>query len=126
MHVGCFGYEAREARLQWIAIREAQAVASVAGRLAVDSLVRLVELHDLLLQFFGLVGGEAQLADVVAGQFLRVVVSQLRLRRVGAQNGVGGKGAGKTARHHVVSQLQAQVVPGGGQRKKEPNTLELN
>lgn len=61
-----------------------------------DSLVRLVELHDLLLQFFGLVGGEAQLADVVACQFLWVVVSQLRLRRVGAQHGVGGKGAGKT------------------------------
>lgn len=84
-----------------------------------DSLVRLVELHDLLLQFFGLVGGEAQLADVVARQFFRVVVSQLRLRCVGSQNGVGGKGAGKTTRHYVISQLQAQVVPTVWTKKSE-------
>lgn len=82
-----------------------------------DSLVCLVELHDLLLQFFGLVGGEAQLADVVACQFFWVVVTQLRLCRVGTQNSVGGKGAGKATRHHIISQLQAQVVPAVGQRK---------
>lgn len=83
-----------------------------------DSLVRLVELHDLLFQFFGLVGGEAQLADVVASQLLWVVVSQLRLCRVGAQNSVGGKRARKTTRHHIISQLQTQIVPRVGRRRK--------
>lgn len=119
LHIGCFGYKAREAnmrRIHWT--RTEKHSGCMGGRESCyDSLVGLVELHDLLLQFFGLVGGEAQLADVVAGQLLWVVVSQLRLSRVGAQNGVGGKGAGKTTRHHVISQLQTQIVPGVGQRK---------
>lgn len=112
LHIGCFGYEA----IHWT--RTETHSGFIGGRESCyDSLVGLVELHDLLLQFFGLVGGEAQLTDVVAGQLLWVVVSQLRLSRVGAQNGVGGKGAGKTTRHHVISQLQTQIVPGVGQRK---------
>lgn len=70
-----------------------------------------MELHDFLLQLFGLVGSKAKLADVVTAQFLRVVVSQFRLSCVRAQYCMGGKGAGQAAWNHIISQLQAQVVP---------------
>lgn len=70
-----------------------------------------MQLHDFLLQLFGLIGRKAQFTDVVAAQFLRVVVSQFRLHRVWAQHCVGGKGAGQATWNHIISQLQAQVVP---------------
>ena len=81
-----------------------------------------MHLHDLLLQLLGLVGGEAQLADVVAAQLLRVVVPQLRLHRERAQHGVRGEGAGQPAGHHVVPQLQTQEVAGRGERRRESET----
>lgn len=76
--------------------------------------VGLVQLHDALLQLPCLVGGEAQLAHVVAHVFLSVVVTQLGLHGVGAQQGVGDKGAGQAPRDDVSTELQAQVVSAGG------------
>lgn len=38
-----------------------------------------MQVYDLFLQLFGLVGSEAEVADVIAAQLFRVVVSQLRL-----------------------------------------------
>ena len=78
--------------------------------------VALVQLDDLVFQFFCVVWGEAELADIVAATLVRVVVTQFRLHGVGAQQGQRDKGAGQPAGHDVVTQLQAEVVPSGGQR----------
>lgn len=71
----------------------------------------MVQLHHPLLQLTGLVGGKAEVADIVGAMFLRLVVSQFSLDSVGTQKGVGDKRAGQTAGQNVVPQLQAQVVP---------------
>lgn len=76
--------------------------------------VGLVQLHDALLQLPRLVGGEAQLAHVVAHVLLGVMVTQLGLDGVGAQQGVGDEGAGQAPRDDVGTELQAQVVSAGG------------
>lgn len=76
--------------------------------------VGLVQLHDALLQLSCLVGGEAQLAHVVAHVLLSVMVTQLGLDGVGAQQGVGDKGAGQAPCDDVGTELQAQVVSTGG------------
>lgn len=74
--------------------------------------VRFVQLHDPLFQLTGLVWGEAELTDIVAHVFLGVIVPQLRLHGVGAQQGMRDEGAGKPACDDVRPQLQAQVVSG--------------
>lgn len=74
--------------------------------------VRLVQLHDPLLQLSGLVRGEAELTDVVAHMLLGIVVAQLGLHGVGAQQGVRDEGAGQPACDDVCPQLQAQVISG--------------
>lgn len=65
--------------------------------------VALVQLDDLVFQFFRVVWGEAELADVVAATLVRVVVAQFRLDGVGAQQGQRDKGAGQPAGHDVVT-----------------------
>lgn len=77
-----------------------------------------MQLHDFFLKLFCLIGREAQFTDVVAAQFLRVVVSQFRLHCVWAQHRVRGKGAGQATWNHIISQLQAQVVPVGIREKE--------
>lgn len=62
-----------------------------------------MQVQDLLLQLFGLVGSEAEVADVIASQLIRVVVSQLRLGDVWTQERMSDKGAWQTARHDIVS-----------------------
>lgn len=84
-----------------------------------------MQLHDFLLQLFGLIGREAQFTDVVAAQFLGVVVSQFRLHCVWTQHCVGGKGAGQATGNHIISQLQAQVVPVGIREKETQNIIIL-
>lgn len=71
-----------------------------------------MQLHDPLLQLPGLVRGEAELANVVAHMLLSIIVAQLSLYSVGAQQGMRDKGAGQPACDDVCSQLQAQVVSG--------------
>lgn len=78
--------------------------------------VGLVQLHDALLQLPCLVGGKAELADVVAHVFLSIVVTQLSLHGVGAQQGMCDKGARQAPRDDVRTELQAQVVSAGGGR----------
>lgn len=70
-----------------------------------------MQLHHSLLQLPRLVGGEAEVTHVVGAVLLGLVVAELGLHGVGAQQGVGDEGAGQTAREDVVPQLQAQVVP---------------
>lgn len=74
--------------------------------------VRLVQLHDPFFQLPGLVRGEAELADIVAHMFLSVIVTQLSLHGIGAQQGMRDEGAGQAACDDVRPQLQAQVVSG--------------
>lgn len=78
--------------------------------------VCLVQLHDPLLQLPGLVWGEAELTDIVAHVLLSVIVTQLSLHGIGAQQGVRDKGARQASCDNVCSQLQAQVVPGDRER----------
>lgn len=74
--------------------------------------VCLVQLHDPFFQLPGLVRGEAELADIVAHMLLGVIVAQLSLHGVGAQQGVRDEGAGQAACDDVRPQLQAQVISG--------------
>lgn len=81
--------------------------------------VALVQLHNFILQFFRVVWSEVELTDVVAPTLLRIVVSQLGLHCVGAQQGKSHKGAGQPSGHNIISQLQAEVVPSRGRKNKE-------
>lgn len=74
--------------------------------------VCLVQLHDPFFQLPSLVRGEAELTDIVAHVLLGIVVAQLSLHGVGAQQGVRDEGAGQAACDDVCPQLQAQVVSG--------------
>lgn len=56
-------------------------------------LVVSMQLHHPFLQLAGLVGGEAEVADVVGAVVVVVVVAQLGLHGVGAQKGVGDERA---------------------------------
>lgn len=76
--------------------------------------VCLVQLHDPLLQLPGLVRGEAELTDIVAHVFLCIVVTQLSLHSIGAQQGMRDEGAGQPACDDICPQLQAQVIPRHG------------
>lgn len=69
-----------------------------------------VQLHHLLLQLFALPGGQAEILHVVRAVHLRVVLAQLGLGGVGAEEGERDKGAGKDAAHDVLPQLETQEV----------------
>ncbi len=76
-----------------------------------NSLVAAVQLQHFLLQLFGLVRGQTQVADVTGPLQLSIIVAQLRLNRVGAQHRVSGERTRQTPRNHVVPQLQTQIIP---------------
>lgn len=69
-----------------------------------------MELHHPLLQLAGLIRREAELADVVGAVVVVVVVPQLGLDGVGAQEGVGDERARQPTRQHVIPQLKTEVV----------------
>lgn len=73
-------------------------------------LVVSMELHHPLLQLSSLIGGEVEIADVVRGMLVLVIVPQLSLNSVGTQEGVSDEWAWQAAWQHVIPQLQAQVV----------------
>ena len=79
----------------------------------------LVELHHLLLHLAGVAGGEVEVADVVSAVLVGVVVAQLRLQGVGAQERVRHERARQAARRDVLTQLQAQQVPEEEERGRE-------
>ena len=51
----------------------------------------MVKFHHSLLQLPCLVGGKAEIANIIWAMFLRLIVTQLSLDRVGAQKSVGDK-----------------------------------
>lgn len=51
-------------------------------------LVVSMELHHPLLQLASLIGGKAKIADIVGAMVVLVIVAQLGLNGVGAQEGV--------------------------------------
>lgn len=53
----------------------------------------MMELHHPLLQLASLIGSEAEIADVVGAVVVLVVVAQLGLNAVGAEEGVSDEGA---------------------------------
>lgn len=69
-----------------------------------------MELHHPLLQLASLIGGKAEIADVVGAVVIVVVVPQLGLNGVGAQEGVSDERARQSTWQHVIPQLQTQVV----------------
>lgn len=69
-----------------------------------------MELHHPLLQLARLIGSKAEIADVVGAVVILVVVSQLGLNSVGAQEGVSDERARQATWQHVIPQLQTQVV----------------
>lgn len=73
--------------------------------------VALVQLDHFILQLFRVIRREAELADIVAAILIGIVVAELRLHGVGAQQGQRDERARQPTRHDVVSQLQAEVVP---------------
>lgn len=77
-----------------------------------------MELHNLLFELLCLVWGQFKFADVVGAVQVGIVVAQLGLDRVGAQQRQRGEGAGQAPRQDVLPELQAQVVPG-----EKPNTV---
>lgn len=56
-----------------------------------------MEVHHPLLQLPGLVGGKAKVANVVGAVVVQVIVTQLSLDGVGAQEGVGDERAWQPA-----------------------------
>lgn len=76
-----------------------------------------MELHHPLLQLASLIGGEAEIADVVGAVVVVVVVPQLRLNAVGAQEGVSDERARQSTWQHVIPQLQTQVVSVRGDKR---------
>lgn len=70
-----------------------------------------MQLHDLLLKFFGLSWDQLEILGIVSAVDLRVVLAQFRLQGVRAKQGQSHKRAGQTATLDVLSQLQTQVVP---------------
>lgn len=80
-----------------------------------------MKLHHPLLQLASLIGGEAEIIDIVWAVVVLVVVSQLSLNGVGAQQGMSDERARQSAWQHVIPQLQTQVVSvrrdkGGGEK----------
>lgn len=73
--------------------------------------VRAMELHDLFLQFLGLVRDKSELLGVVRAVDFGVVFPQLRLQSVRTQQGQSDKRAGQTTTHDVLTQLETHVIP---------------
>lgn len=71
----------------------------------------MVQLHHFVLQFLGLTLGHFHVLSVFIAVHLWVVLTQLRLQGVGAQQGQGDEGTGKSALQDVLPQLETQVVP---------------
>lgn len=69
-----------------------------------------MKLHHPLLQLASLIGCKAEIADIVGAVVFLVVVSQLCLNGVGAQEGVSDERARQPTWQHVIPQLQTQVV----------------
>lgn len=78
-----------------------------------------MQLHHPLLQLSRLIGRKAEIADVVGTVLVVVVVAELGLDGVGAQQSVRDEGARKPSRQDVVPQLQTQVVPGRTDRQTD-------
>lgn len=76
-----------------------------------------MELHHPLLQLTSLVGGKVEIADVVGAVVIVVVVSELGLNGVGAQEGVSDERAWQPTWQHVIPQLQTQVVSVRGEKR---------
>lgn len=85
---------------------------------AADWPVRTMQLHHLVLQLFRLTRGYLHLLAIVVTMHLRVVLAQLRLQGIGAQESQRDEGAGEAALQDVLPQLQAQVVPAGFEHVK--------
>lgn len=56
-----------------------------------------MKLHHPLLQFASLIGGETDITDIVGAMVLMVVVPQLSLNSVGAQEGMSDERARQSA-----------------------------
>lgn len=93
-----------------------------------------MQLDHFIFQLLSVIWRKAKFADVVTAILVGVVVAELGLHGVGAQQGKRDEGAGQPAGHDVVSQLQAEVVPAGEhhhhsdrvcqqQSSKEPGVL---
>lgn len=67
--------------------------------------VGAMQFHDSVLQLTGLVGGKAEVADVVCAVLVLVVVSELSLHGVGTQQGVSDERAGEPTGQDVFTQL---------------------
>lgn len=67
--------------------------------------VGAMQLHDSVLQLAGLIGGKAEVADVVCAMLVLVVVSELSLDGVGTQQSVSDEWAGEPTRQDVITQL---------------------
>lgn len=76
-----------------------------------NSLVGLVQIHDLVLELCCLIGCDFEVLQIGTGwHFLGIIVAHLGLHQVRAEQGVRDKGAGQTALQDVVAHLQAQMV----------------
>ena len=73
--------------------------------------VALVQLYHFVLQLFSVIWRKAKFANIVAAVLIGVVVAELWLHGVGAQQGQRDEWAGQPTWHDVISQLQAEVVP---------------
>lgn len=72
-----------------------------------------MQLHHFVLQLFRLTRGYLHFFAVVVAMHLWVILAQLRLQGIGAQECQRDEGAGEAALQDVLPQLQAQVVPAG-------------
>lgn len=84
-----------------------------------------VQLHHLVLQLLGLTLGHFHLLSVFIAMHLRVILSQLWLQGVGAQQGQGHKRTGQPAMQDVLAQLQTQVVPAIHKQGSHVLSMEL-
>lgn len=64
-----------------------------------------MQLHDSLLQLTGLIGGKAEVTDVVRAVLVLVVVPELSLDSVGTQQSVSDERAGEPTGQDVITQL---------------------
>lgn len=64
-----------------------------------------MQLHDSVLQLTSLVRGEAEVTDIICAVLFLVVVSELSLYGVGAQQSVSDERAGESAGQDVITQL---------------------
>lgn len=65
-----------------------------------------MELHHPFFQFTSLIGSKAEIADIVGAMVIMVVVPQLCLNSIRAQEGMSDKWARQSTWQHVIPQLQ--------------------